>query len=51
MPPAHRGVAGAAVGDIIWAVPATTLAVILFMNWLERRYYIPGLIKREKEGV
>jgi len=30
---------------------ATTIGVILFMNWLERRYQIPGLIKRGKEGL
>jgi len=30
---------------------ATTVGVILFMNWLERRYQIPGLIQRGKEGL
>jgi glutamate/aspartate transport system permease protein len=30
---------------------ATTIGVILFMNWLERRYQIPGLIQRGKEGL
>lgn len=30
---------------------ATTISVILFMTWLERRYQIPGLIQRGKEGL
>lgn len=44
-----RGIEAYTVASLTYA--ATSLVVILFMNWLERRYYIPGLIKREKEGV
>lgn len=44
-----RGIEAYTVASLTYA--ATTLAVIVFMNWLERRYYIPGLIKREREAA
>lgn len=44
-----RGIEAYTVASLTYA--CTTLAVIVFMTWLERRYYIPGLIKREKEGI
>ena len=44
-----RGIEAYTVASLTYA--ATTFGVIIFMAWLERRYYIPGLIKREKDGV
>jgi glutamate/aspartate transport system permease protein len=39
-----RGIEAYTVASLTYI--ATTILVILFMSWLERRYQIPGLIKR-----
>ena len=44
-----RGIEAYTVASLTYAV--TTFSVIIFMTWLERRYYIPGLIKREKDAI
>ena len=44
-----RGIEAYTVASLTYI--ATTILVILFMSWLERRYQIPGLIKRGKARV
>ena len=42
-----RGIEAYAVASMTYI--ATTIMVVLFMSWLERRYQIPGLIHRNRE--
>jgi glutamate/aspartate transport system permease protein len=44
-----RGIEAYTVASLTYI--ATTILVILFMSWLERRYQIPGLIKRGEARV
>ncbi|TCR63076.1 amino acid ABC transporter permease [Bosea sp. BK604] len=44
-----RGIEAYTVASLTYA--ATTILVVVFMSWLERRYYIPGLIRREREAA
>lgn len=44
-----RGIEAYTVASLTYLV--TTFGVIVFMTWLERRYSIPGLIKRERAGI
>jgi glutamate/aspartate transport system permease protein len=41
-----KGIEAYTVASATYAL--TTIAVIVFMTWLERRLYIPGLIRREE---
>ncbi len=43
-----KGIEAYSVASLTYIV--TTLAVILFMNWVEKRAHIPGLIKRDRDG-
>lgn len=44
-----RGIEAYTVASLTYV--CTTILVVLFMSWLERRYYIPGLIRREREAA
>ncbi|MFZ4532880.1 MAG: amino acid ABC transporter permease [Alsobacter sp.] len=44
-----RGIEAYTIASITYVV--TTVLVVVFMAWLERRYYIPGLIRREREAA
>jgi glutamate/aspartate transport system permease protein len=44
-----RGIEAYTVASLTYV--ATTILVVLFMSWLERRAYIPGLIRRERQAA